>query len=247
MKKADRFKGKDETLDTFYCGRILVLQKKKGYRFSLDAPLLADFIQTREGEQILELGTGNGIISLLLSIKPFQTLTALEIQKNLADLARRNIQLNQLEERIRIIENDFLSFHPGCKFDVIFSNPPYIKKNGGHLSEFQEKSIAKHELTCDISAIMLKTAELLKKKGRAYFVFPEKRRKDFMEAVDNHGLKVNTVRLVFPRPGTEPNLFLSEISFQFRPLIFLPPLVLYDEAGKSSSEAEKIFAGRIHV
>ena len=77
MNLDDQLKGEDETLDTFYHGRIRVFQKKKGYRFSIDAPLLADFVRTKETDQILELGTGNGILSLLLSIKPFAHLTAL--------------------------------------------------------------------------------------------------------------------------------------------------------------------------
>jgi len=100
MKLKRNVKGKDETLDTFYSGRILVLQKKEGYRFSVDAPLLADFIRTRGSDELLELGAGNGIISLLLSIKPFRHITAVEIQAPLADLARRNVKLNNLEEKI---------------------------------------------------------------------------------------------------------------------------------------------------
>ena len=135
-------KGEDETLDSFYRGSILVLQKREGYRFSVDAPLLADFIQTKRSDEILELGAGNGIISLLLSIKPFKHIAAVEIQEALADIARRNVILNNLERKISIIREDLRQYHPGKKFDVIFSNPPYIKKGEGHLSSSLEKSIA---------------------------------------------------------------------------------------------------------
>jgi len=88
-----------ETLDAFYHGRIRVLQTKAGYRFSIDAPLLADFIRTRPGDEALELGTGSGIISLLLSVRPFKRITAVEIQSGLAGLARRNVALNGLQDR----------------------------------------------------------------------------------------------------------------------------------------------------
>ena len=107
-----------ETLDTFYRGRVRVLQRKKGYRFSVDAPLLADFIRPRPEDDALELGAGSGIISLLLSVKPFRSITALEVQAGLAGLARRNVELNGLGGRIRIIETDLRTYEPGPTFDV---------------------------------------------------------------------------------------------------------------------------------
>lgn len=240
-------KRKDEILDTFFHGRILVLQKRKGYRFSIDAPLLADFIQTRESDKLLELGTGSGIISLLLSIKLFKHLTALEIQEHLADLARRNVELNRLEKRITIIQEDFRLFNPGKKFDIVFSNPPYIKKRGGHLSACEEKAIAKHEIKSDIYVTMEKTSELLKKEGKAYFIFPEKRKDDFILAVKHSGLKIRAVRSVYSRQESIPSLFLTECGFITLEEIHPPPLILYDAQGKYTAEAEEIFAGRIHA
>ena len=184
MKQRSQLKGEDETLDSFYRGSILVLQKKEGYRFSVDAPLLADFVKTKRSDEILELGAGNGIISLLLSIKPFKHITAVEIQRSLADMARRNVKLNNLERKVSIVQQDLLQYDSEKKFDVIFSNPPYIKKGEGHLSSSQEKSIAKHELKCDIFDIVEKTANLLKNKGRAYYVYLAKRKDDLLEAVE---------------------------------------------------------------
>ena len=240
-------KGKDETLDSFYHGRILVLQKKKGYRFAVDAPLLADFIQTKDSDTCLELGTGCGIISLLLSIKPVASITAVEIQDSLADLARRNVRLNHLEDRIRAVHTDFRNFHPGRVFDVVFSNPPYIKAKGGRLSESAEKSIAKHELKCDILGIMQKTAEVLRKEGRAYFVYAAKRKEEFLDAAGRYRMKAKTMRFVVPRRGDTPNFLLAELDFASSSKSILPPLVLYDQKGDYTSEALEIFAGRSHV
>ena len=155
MQPNSLIKGEDETLDTFYHGRIFVLQKKSGYRFSVDAPLLADFVQTERRDNLLEIGTGSGVISLLLSIKPFARVTALEIQESLVDLARRNVQLNKLTDRICVVQGDIRDFVTREKFDVIFSNPPYIKQKSGHLSPSGEKSVAKHELKINIFDINL--------------------------------------------------------------------------------------------
>jgi len=240
-------KAEDETLDAFYHGRIHVLQKIKGYRFALDAPLLADFIHTTEDDELLEFGAGNGIISLLLSIKPFKFITAVEIQASLAELARKNIKLNQLEKRITVIEQDLLQFRPEKKYDVIFSNPPYHKRAEGHLSLSKEKSIAKHELKCTIFDIMQKTSVLLKRRGRAYFVFPEKRKDDMAEAAKMSGLKMKSRRFVTTRSKDRPNLFLVECDFLSRNVIQQPDLVLYDEEGNYSQETQEIFSGRLHA
>ncbi len=173
-----------ETLDAFYRGRVRILQKKKGYRFSVDAPLLADFIRTGPEDEALELGTGSGVISLLLSVKPFRRITALEIQADLADLARRNVELNGLCARIEVVEADLRTYEPGRTFDLIFSNPPYIRAATGFLSASAEKSAAKHELHGTIDEILGRTAEWLAPEGRACFVYPEKRREDFMAAAE---------------------------------------------------------------
>jgi tRNA1(Val) A37 N6-methylase TrmN6 len=246
MKSTDPLKGDDETLDTFYLGRIFVLQKKKGYRFSLDAPLLADFIRPEKTDELLEFGTGNGIISLLLSIKPFKHITAIEIQESLADLARRNVRINHLEKKIKVLEEDFRKFRSERKYDIIFSNPPYIEKKKGHLSDLPEKSVAKHELKCDIFDIMQKTSELLKEKGRSYFVFPEKRKEDFISAMKKNKLKLSRIRSVHPRRGSDPNLFLADCDFYSEVVKQSNPLYLYDETGEYTAEAQDIFSGRTH-
>jgi tRNA1(Val) A37 N6-methylase TrmN6 len=255
-----------ETLDTFYRGRIRVLQSKKGYRFSVDAPLLADFIRTRAGDEALELGTGSGIISLLLSVKPFRRITALEIQADLADLARRNVELNGLGGRIEVVEADLREYEPGRTFDLIFSNPPYIRKATGFLSASAEKSAAKHELHGAIGEILRKTGEWLGPEGRACFVYPEKRRADFLASAEASGLTARRLRFVHPRAGEPPNLFLIELGHAvgkraasrgeaagaedeqekdeagIQPEL-MSPLILFGPDGKYTSEADAVFTG----
>jgi tRNA1Val (adenine37-N6)-methyltransferase len=244
-----------ETLDAFYHGRIRVLQAKKGYRFSVDAPLLADFVRTREEDEALEIGTGSGIIALLLSVKPFRRVTALEIQGGLADLARRNVELNGLGGRIEVVEADFRTCEPGRRFDLVFSNPPYIGKTAGFLSASAEKSAAKHELHGAIGDFMRKTAEWLAPAGRACFVYPEKRRADFLAAAGESGLCVRRLRFVHPRDGEPANLFLVELGHAAKAggqegmdqaawaADLMPPLILFGPDGKYTANAEAVFAG----
>lgn len=239
-----------ETLDSFYHGRIRVLQTKKGYRFSVDAPLLADFIRTRPEDEALELGTGTGIISLLLSVKPFRTVTAVEIQEGLAALARRNVELNGLGGRIEIVRADWRAFEPGRTYDLIFSNPPYIKRSTGFLSASAERSAAKHELHGGIGEVLDKTDELLSTGGRACFVYPEKRRADLLAAAGERGLSVRRERPVHPREGEPPNLFLVELGRTPKngaagsgTIEAMPPLILFGPDGKYTPAAEAVFAG----
>lgn len=239
-----------ETLDAFYHGRVRVLQKKKGFRFSVDAPLLADFIRTRADDEALELGTGSGVISLLLSVKPFRRIVALEIQEGLADLARRNVELNGLGERIEVVRADLRTYEPDRRFDLIFSNPPYIRRATGFLSRSEEKSAAKHELHGDIEDIMEKTAASLEPDGRACFVYPEKRRVDFARAADRRGFRIRRFRQVLPRSGEPANLFLAELGLaagtgpEAADPEVMPPLVLFAPDGGYTKEAEAIFSGR---
>jgi len=243
MKRSKPSPGEDETLDSFYHGRVLLLQKKRGYRFSVDAPLLADFIRTRPEDWLLELGAGNGIISLLLSRKPFRRIVCLEVQPSLADLARRNIALNRLQKKIVVLEQDLRAFRPEEKFDLVFSNPPYIKSRGGHLSVSDEKSIAKHEIKGDIFDIMQAAGGVLKQDGRACFIYPVKRRGDFDRATEEFGLKVETLRFVHSRAGTPARWFLAECRFDAPSIKVLPPLWVYEETGEYTPEMKAIFAG----
>jgi tRNA1(Val) A37 N6-methylase TrmN6 len=261
-----------ETLDTFYRGRVRVLQRRKGYRFSVDAPLLADFVRTNAEDEALDIGTGSGVISLLvLAAKPVRRVTALEIQPGLAEIARRNVELNGFGGRIEVVEADLRTWEPGRVFDLIFSNPPYIRGAAGFLSASAEKSAAKHELHGTIGEILGRTAEWLAPGGRASFVYPEKRREDFLATARERGLAARRLRLVHPRAGEPPNLFLIELGHASRAgeipsgasttagisatgaasptaggagdLELMPPLILYGPDGKYTAEAEAIFAG----
>lgn len=236
-------KREDETLDSFYHGQILVLQKKKGYRFSVDAPILADFIQTEEDEELLEIGGGCGIISLLLSLKPCKHINCLEIQPSLADLARRNVALNRLEDKITVIEGDIRLYQPEKKFDVVFTNPPFFKLKTGCLGRSEERVIARHEIALNALEVIKKIVELLKPEGRCCLIYPINRYKEIIKLLAEHGLKIWRERSILPRIGRPPRFFLVEAGFLKKSKEEMPALVLFGPDGHYTAEAKRIFAG----
>src|SRR4030065_500459 len=154
----------DETLDTIK--GLKLFQSKRGYRFSMDAVLLENFIKTRQFTNGIELGAGSGIISILLAKRLKKTkITGVEIQKSLAENAKRNIRLNNLDDRIEILEADILSLKkvfPANKFDFVFSNPPFRKTRTGLISDDNERAAARHEIKITLSDLVNTTTYLLK-------------------------------------------------------------------------------------
>jgi tRNA1Val (adenine37-N6)-methyltransferase len=167
----------------------------------------------------------------------------LELQPGLAELARRNVRLNGLKARIVVQEADIRTFKPLDKFDVVFSNPPYIRRQGGHLSLSGEKSIAKHEIRCDISDIMQAAAGAMKRDGRACFIYPAARRGDFDGAREKNGLRTRALRFVHSRPGHPPRWMLAECDFSAPEPSVRPPLFVYGRDGRYTPEMERIFRG----
>jgi len=236
-------RGKNETLDAFYRGRIRLLQSRTGYRFSVDAPLLADFVRVPRGGTALELGAGCGVVSLLVALRPVRSLTALEVQPRLARLAARNARLNGMEKKVHVVRGDLRTFAVRRKFDVVFSNPPYIERGSGFPSPVGEKNIAKHEIKCDIIDVMNAAARFLKKNGRAFFIFPVRRRAAFLRATRLGGLRVRRERFVLPRRGAPAHLFLAECGRGPGRGRLETPLALLEADGSPAAEAERVFSG----
>ncbi len=243
MENLLALKKEDETFDSFYHGKILVLQKRRGYRFSVDAPILADFIETKENEELLEIGGGCGIISLLLSLKPFKHIICLEIQPSLADLARRNVALNQLEDKITVVQDDIRLYEPGKKFDVIFTNPPYFRLKSGWLGHCEERAIARHEIALSAPEVIKKIVELLRFDGRCYLIYPYFRYKEIIKLLTENDLKIYRERLVLSKVDRPPRFFLLEAGFLEKPKKEMPALILFGPDGHYTAEAKRIFAG----
>jgi tRNA1Val (adenine37-N6)-methyltransferase len=223
----------DETLDTFFNGSLQILQKKKGYRFSIDAVLLSQFINVRKDEKVIDLGTGCGILPLILArTTQAGSFVGIEIQKELAEFARKNVILNHLDHRISILHQDFkelkASFLAGS-FDVVISNPPYRQHRTGRTNPCLEKAVARHEIQSTIGDLIRITSYLLPAKGRFYLIFPALRTVDLLVALRGEKLEPKRLQFVYPRMGEEAKFILTEsVKASGVSLKLMEPLILHE-------------------
>ncbi|MBD3308434.1 methyltransferase [candidate division KSB3 bacterium] len=234
-----------ETLERLKIGGLQIVQPRHGYRFSLDAVLLADFMTVKPTDRLIDLGTGTGIIPLLTSaLQPARAIVGLELQERLAVLARRNVQLNALEEWITIVQGDLKRvndlFHAG-EFDVLCSNPPYRRLGSGRLNPVSEQAVARHEIACELEALLAACCYLLKSGGKAFFIYLAERLSEFLCGLRGHQLEAKTLRCIHSSVDAPATLVLLEAQKQARPgVTILPPLVLYRRENVYSEEAKRI-------
>ena len=166
--------GEDERIDDLQRNGYRIIQKKKGFCFGMDAVLLSGFAQVKEGEAAVDLGTGTGIIPILLEAKTKgKHFTGLEIQEEVAEMAERSVRLNQLEARVDIVRGDIREasrLFGKASFDVVTSNPPYMNDNHGLKNPDLPKAIARHEVFCTLDDVCREASLLLKSGGRFYMV-----------------------------------------------------------------------------
>lgn len=233
----------DETLDSIK--DIRLFQAKNGYRFSVDALLLENFISARRLEKGIELGTGSGIISILLAKRLKHTrITAVEIQKTLAGRAKRNISLNKLDEKITLLSKDIKDLRrtfPTNEFDFAFSNPPFRKTRTGRTSVYEEKAIARHELQITLPDLIGTASYLLKHNGKFYMIYHPFRLAELTGILREFRLEPKRMRFVHSRMGEEAKMVLIEaVKGSGIWLKILPPLYLYGKGRTYSPEMNSI-------
>ena len=228
----------DETLDDLLCGDLRVIQKKNGYRFSIDAVLLTNFIGgVPKGESIIDLGTGCGVIPILLAHKTgIKRIVGVEIQGDLADMAGRSIELNDLSQRIAIIHedlNNLMGLFKAETFDMVVSNPPYQRVDSGRINPDPQKAIARHEIRCSLEDVLAVAEYLVRPKGRVYLTFPAARLADLMSGLNGSGLEAKRLQVVYSGRDPEGKLILLEASKGGgKGLKILKPLFTNDLNGK---------------
>lgn len=193
---------------------LKIIQAKDSYRFSVDSILLVNFIRVKNYEQIIDLGTGSGIIPLLLFGKrKGLSIYGVEIQEYLADMAKRSVKLNQLQDHITIVREDFRNIKKIFKnnqFDVVVSNPPYISIGQGKINPLNSKAIARHEIKCDLEDLISASNYLLKNKGRIYLIYRSTKLIKLMTALKKYGIEPKVIKSIHPQPGENANLVLLE-------------------------------------
>lgn len=236
----------DETLHDLQRGGLRILQKKAGFRFGTDAVLLADFTHARTGERIADFGTGTGILPLLIGARSVRTrFEAIEIQPDVADMARRSVRLNKLEERIAVHCADVRDAHMLLGYesvDRVVCNPPYTPVGGGMQSPIQTRARSRHEQVCSLGEMMASAGRVVKNGGRLDVVFPCPRMLELMDAMRDAHLEPKRIRLVCARAQDAPKLVLMEAIKNARPMLHVEPmLILYEADGRQTEELERIY------
>lgn len=236
-----------ESLDDLTVKGYKVIQSKKGYRFSMDSVLLADFARARPGENILDLGCGSGVVSLLVAARqPECRITGIEIQKELADRARRSVILNGLQGRISIINGDVrrLEVITAGSYDMVVCNPPFQKAGEGKTSFNEEKLIARHEIMACFNDFVRAAYRALKRGGRMVVVHKTRRLVEIITTCQEGGLTPKRMRMVHSRKDLEADLFLLEAQKGAKEGVkVLPGLIVYEDTGKYSQEILEIYKG----
>lgn len=238
--------GIDERIDDLHRKGYKILQNPSKFCFGMDAVLLSGFIEVKEGEYVLDLGTGTGVIPILLECKTHgERFVGLEIQKESAEMARRSVALNGLEEKVRIDEGDIkeiATLYKAASFDVVTSNPPYMNEGGGLVNPHSAKAIARHEILCTLEDVIKGAARVLKSGGRFYMVHRPHRLTDIILLLRSYKLEPKKLQLVYPYVHKEPNMVLIEAVRGGRPMMrTLPPLIIYKDTGDYTEAVKRIY------
>lgn len=235
------------TRDTLFNGKLAVCQEKEGYRFSLDAVLLAGLTRIRTDDRVVELGTGCAVIPLVLAFrrKTDRRIVGIEIQPELARLARENVDENGMADRIAIREMDLrrVSSHfPPGGFDLVLSNPPYRKPGSGRISPNRQKAIARHELTATLADVFSAARFLLPDGGRIALIYPATRLGHLLRSALELSFSPKRLRIVYSYPGGPGRLVHLEcIKGGGEEVNIEPPLYIYRTDGRYTDAMQELY------
>ena len=223
-----------------------IIQKTNGFCFGMDAVLLSGFAQVKQGEKAIDLGTGTGIIPILLEAKyKGEHYTGLEIQNEMADMALRSVALNRLEDKISIVCGDIKeasSLFGNAVFDVVTSNPPYMNDSHGLKNPHVPKAIARHEVLCTLDDVCREAARLLKPGGRFYMVHRPHRLIEIITTLTKYKLEPKRMKMVHPFVDRDANMVLIEAVRGGRSMIKVEaPVIVYREPGVYTDEIYSIY------
>ncbi|BBO79156.1 SAM-dependent methyltransferase [Desulfosarcina widdelii] len=235
------------TRDHFFNGNIVLKQPRSGYRFSIDAVILAHLAESSTGGTVLDLGTGCGVVPIMMAYRnPGLRVIGVEIQPSLAAVARENVAANGMTERVRIIEKDMdrlVLADIGGPVDLVVSNPPYRKLNSGRINLHSQKAIARHEIKVDLKTVLATARNVLNLAGRFCVIYPAVRTVDLLAALRQGGLEPKRLTMIHSTPGSPARLVaVTAIKGGGPELMVDPPLYLYHEDGTYTRAALAMFS-----
>jgi len=238
---------KNERIDDLEFKDLKIIQNKNEFCFGMDSILLSDFSkEIKEKSKVLDLGTGTGILPILLSGKTINTeFFGIEIQEKMAEMATRSVKLNKLEKRIKIINDDIKNLNnifEKNSFDDVITNPPYKKINSGLQNKNEGKLISRHEIKCNLEDIIIAVKNMLKDKGTLYMVHRPERIVDICELLRKYKIEPKKIRFVYPKIEEDANLVLIKAVKNANKFLKIEkPLIVYNENGEYSEEILKIY------
>lgn len=235
-----------ERVDDLQFGGLRIIQSRKGFRFGMDAVLLSHFTDVRSGDRVADLGTGTGIIPILLcGHTKGREFVGLEIQPEMAEMAARSVRMNGLEAKINIMQGDLRQAHEllGYNgFDVVTCNPPYERRGGGVVCQEMAWTLARHEEACTISDVARAAYNLLRQGGRLELIIRSDRAVEVLLTLKESRLEPKRIRLVCPGIDKSPNLMLAEATRGGNPGVrWDPPLIIYGADGGYTDELQAIY------
>lgn len=231
----------DESLDDLLINDLKIIQKTKGFRFTLDAVLLAHFATVKDRDKIVDLGTGTGVIPLILSTRAEELrIYGVEIQEDMAEMANRSVILNELEDTVSILNEDIKNLHYAIKggiYTLVTANPPYWELNKGKPSMLQTRASARHELDCVLEDVVAAAGKLLNYQGRFALIHRTERLCDIFSLLRQYSLEPRRLRFIHPFAGKSAQHVLIEARKKAAAdLQVLPPLIVYEQPGKYTQE-----------
>lgn len=236
----------NERIDDLQRNGYRIIQDPDRFCFGMDAVLLSGFATAKKGDKVLDMGTGTGIIPILMEAKTdAEHLTGLEIQPESADMALRSVQLNGLEDKISIVTGDIKeakNLFPKASFQVITSNPPYMIGQHGLVNPHSEKAIARHEVLCTLEDVTSNAAALLVPGGHFYMVHRPFRLAEIMTTLVKYRLEPKRMQLVYPYIDKEPNMVLIEATRGGKSRLQVEkPLIVYEKPGVYTKEIYDVY------
>lgn len=236
----------DYTLDKFFNGRLTIRQKRFGYRFSIDAVLLAHRATLKPGDMVVDMGMGCGIISLLLCYRhPGCRIIGIELQNDLYDLAVRNIAANHLEKSITPLHQDIRLItqqDTGGAVDLILSNPPFHKQNSGRINPNSEQALARHEITVTLEDIAAAAGRLLRTQGKMLIIYPADRIVDIFLYMRRQNIEPKSLTMIHSNKSVSAKLAIIEGVKAGNPgLVVRAPLIIYRDVNVYSEAVAEMF------
>jgi len=237
----------NERIDDLEYKGLKIIQNTEGFCFGIDSVLLSDFAKDiRNNSKVIDLGTGTGILPILLSAKTnLSKIYGVEIQEEVANMAKRSVKLNNLENKIEIINcniKELENILEKNKFDAIVTNPPYKKLNSGIVNENEKKLISRHEITANLEDFIKVSSKMLKDNGALYMVHRPERIADIIESLRKNKLEPKIIRMVYSNVNSKPCMILIKAVKKEKEFLKIENnLYIYDENGNYTEEILKIY------